>query len=79
MSNLEAAVKTNTYSDAVKAKPYKKPLRKIIYPYLFIATFSVLVLVFSILPAVATIGMSFTDLNASMTVRRLCHVLEIPV
>ncbi|QHT62263.1 sugar ABC transporter permease [Paenibacillus lycopersici] len=48
------------------SKPYKKPFRKVIYPYLFIMPFSLLVFVFFVLPAVATIGMSFTDLNASM-------------
>ncbi|WP_164545615.1 carbohydrate ABC transporter permease [Paenibacillus albus] len=67
MSQLEAAaMKPNAHVTAARAIPYKKPLRKILYPYLFIAPFSVLVLVFFILPAVATIGMSFTDLNASM-------------
>jgi inositol-phosphate transport system permease protein len=45
---------------------YKKPFTKKIYPYLFIMPFALLVFVFFILPAVATIAMSFTDLNASM-------------
>ncbi len=45
---------------------YKKPLRKKIYPYLFILPFASLVFVFFVLPAVATVAMSFTDLNASM-------------
>lgn len=48
------------------SKPYKKPFRKIVYPYLFIAPFALLVFVFFILPAIATVGMSFTDLGASM-------------
>ncbi|MBO7747309.1 sugar ABC transporter permease [Paenibacillus sp. MWE-103] len=48
------------------AKPYRKPLRKIAYPYLFILPFSLLVLVFFILPAIATVLMAFTDLNVSM-------------
>ncbi|MCM3631239.1 sugar ABC transporter permease [Paenibacillus glycanilyticus] len=47
-------------------KVHKKPFRKKIYPYLFIMPFSLLVLVFFILPAIATVGMAFTDLNASM-------------
>ncbi|MFC4303784.1 carbohydrate ABC transporter permease [Cohnella boryungensis] len=45
---------------------YKKPFTKKIYPYLFILPFALLVVVFFILPAIATIAMSFTDLNASM-------------
>lgn len=45
---------------------YKKPLLKIIYPYLFIMPFALLVFVFFVLPAAATIWMSVTDLNASM-------------
>lgn len=45
---------------------YKKPFSKKIYPYLFIMPFAALVVVFFILPAIATIIMSFTDLNASM-------------
>ncbi|GLX67170.1 carbohydrate ABC transporter permease [Paenibacillus glycanilyticus] len=58
--NLEINLELN------ETKTYKKPLRKAIYPYLFIAPFSLLVLVFFILPAIATVGMAFTDLNASM-------------
>ncbi|MBB3070802.1 inositol-phosphate transport system permease protein [Paenibacillus baekrokdamisoli] len=45
---------------------YKKPFKKKLYPYLFIMPFSLLVFVFFILPAIATVGMAFTDLNASM-------------
>ncbi|WP_099518751.1 sugar ABC transporter permease [Paenibacillus sp. BIHB 4019] len=47
---------------------YKKPFAKKVYPYLFIMPFALLVLVFFILPAIATIIMSFTDLNASMKI-----------
>lgn len=49
-------------------KTYKKPFTKRVYPYLFIMPFALLVLVFFILPAIATIIMSFTDLNASMKI-----------
>ncbi|WP_083676590.1 sugar ABC transporter permease [Paenibacillus sp. FSL H8-0548] len=49
-------------------KAYKKPLAKKMYPYFFIMPFALLVLVFFILPAIATIIMSFTDLNASMKI-----------
>lgn len=52
--------------NAVSQQPYKKPFIKIIYPYLFILPFALLVFVFFIIPALATIVMSFTDLNASM-------------
>ncbi|WP_172256717.1 carbohydrate ABC transporter permease [Saccharibacillus deserti] len=45
---------------------YRKPFKKKIYPYLFIMPFAALVLVFFVLPALATVAMSFTDLNASM-------------
>jgi inositol-phosphate transport system permease protein len=45
---------------------YKKPFGKIIYPYLFIMPFSILVFMFFLIPAIATIWMAFTDLNASM-------------
>ncbi|MGN7762346.1 carbohydrate ABC transporter permease [Paenibacillus sp. P32E] len=45
---------------------YKKPFKKKMYPYFFIMPFAALVLVFFVLPAIATIAMSFTDLNASM-------------
>ncbi|SDW44070.1 carbohydrate ABC transporter permease [Paenibacillus sp. CF384] len=55
-----------TQAQALESKPYKKPVRKIIYPYLFIMPFALLVLVFFVLPAIATVGMAFTDLNASM-------------
>ncbi|SFS48803.1 carbohydrate ABC transporter permease [Paenibacillus sp. BC26] len=53
-------------AQALESKPYKKPVRKIIYPYLFIMPFALLVFVFFVLPAIATVGMAFTDLNASM-------------
>jgi inositol-phosphate transport system permease protein len=49
-------------------KRYKKPFTKKMYPYFFIMPFALLVLVFFILPAIATIVMSFTDLNASMKI-----------
>ncbi|QJD81925.1 carbohydrate ABC transporter permease [Cohnella herbarum] len=52
--------------NATTRQTYKKPFTKKIYPYLFIMPFAVLVFIFFILPAIATIAMSFTDLNASM-------------
>ncbi|WP_130606102.1 carbohydrate ABC transporter permease [Cohnella abietis] len=50
----------------VPPQRYKKPLTKKLYPYFFIMPFAILVFIFFVLPAVATIVMSFTDLNASM-------------
>jgi len=50
----------------MSAQVHKKPFSKIIYPYLCILPFSILVLIFFVIPALATIWMSFTNLNASM-------------
>lgn len=51
---------------AAGGQAYKKPFAKKMYPYLFIMPFALLVFVFFVLPAAATIWMSVTDLNASM-------------
>lgn len=41
-------------------------IRKKIYPYLFILPFALLTFMFFILPAIATVCISFTDLNVKM-------------
>jgi inositol-phosphate transport system permease protein len=44
----------------------KKSFQKKIYPYLFILPFALLTITFFVLPAIATVWMSFTDLDVKM-------------
>lgn len=43
-----------------------KKIRRKVYPYLFILPFALLTVTFFVIPALATIWMSFTDLNVKM-------------
>ncbi len=44
----------------------RRPLKKVVYPYLFILPFLLITFVFFVLPAIYTIAMSFTDMKESL-------------